>query len=282
MMIRRIIYVLAAFMLMSVSSFGWGGYEHTVIAYAAQDHLTENAARNIRYYLDQPIYEYAEWMDWTPIHPYPGYELVKNAHCSVMWSDGTVAEGPAVEDGEGNGYAGMLEVINTMKNHRVLPDSLVILHLRCFIHMIGDFHCPGHVVIVDKPEQGTTVSRQVWQANPIWEKIFYKTTANKKTIHWLWDTPLQHLHGDWSFEQWRQELDTWPSARQAEVSEGTVKDWLIENSKMAKAVFEFSKPGTMYTESYYTGRAVDICYLQMRLAIYRMAAILNECFDYEK
>ena len=111
MMIRRIIYVLAAFMLMSVSSFGWGGYEHTVIAYAAQDHLTENAARNIRYYLDQPIYEYAEWMDWTPIHPYPGYELVKNAHCSVMWSDGTVAEGPAVEDGEGNGYAGMLEVI---------------------------------------------------------------------------------------------------------------------------------------------------------------------------
>ena len=279
-MVHRVTYVVAALMLMSVSAMGWGGYEHTIIAYAAQDHLTENAARNIRYYLDQPIYEYAEWMDWTPMQGYDGYEITRTGHCSVMWSDGTIARTAA--DGEGDGFGWMEKVISTMKNHRELPDSLVTLHLRCFIHMMGDFHCPGHVVIVDKPEAGTAVPVEVWKANPIWEKIYYETTANKKTIHWLWDTPLQHMHQDWNFEQWKQELDTWSPEQRQKAVEGTLDDWLIDNSQRAREVFAFSKPGTMYSETYYTGRAREITYLQMRLAIYRMAEVLNACFDYEK
>jgi hypothetical protein len=281
-MVHRVTYVVAALMLMSVSAMGWGGYEHTIIAYAAQDHLTENAARNIRYYLDQPIYEYAEWMDWTPMQGYDGYEITRTGHCSVMWSDGTIARTAAVEDGEGDGFGWMEKVISTMKNHRELPDSLVTLHLRCFIHMMGDFHCPGHVVIVDKPEAGTAVPVEVWKANLIWEKIYYETTANKKTIHWLWDTPLQHMHQDWNFEQWKQELDTWSPEQRQKAVEGTLDDWLIDNSQRAREVFAFSKPGTMYSETYYTGRAREITYLQMRLAIYRMAEVLNACFDYEK
>lgn len=281
-MVRRITYAFAVFMLVSFSAFGWGGYEHTIIAYAAQDHLTENAARNIRYYLDQPIYEYAEWMDWTPLQDYPGYEIVASGHCSVMWSDGTVARTPAVADGEGNGFGWMEEVISTMKNHRNLPDSLVTLHLRCFIHMMGDFHCPGHVVIVDKPASGTTVPVDVWKENPIWKKIYYKTTANKKTIHWLWDTPLQHLNGDWTFEQWRQELDTWTSDQRQEAVKGSLEDWFFENSRTAKEVLGFSRPGETYTETYYSGRAREITYRQIQLAIYRMADVLNACFDYER
>lgn len=280
-MVRRIVNIVIAIMLVSASAFAWGGYEHTVIAYAAQDHLTENAARNIRYYLDQPIYEYAEWMDWIPMQGYPGYEITGTGHCSVMWSDGTIARTPAVEDGEGDGFGWMERVISTMKNHKELPDSLVVLHLRCFIHMMGDFHCPGHVVIVDKPATGMTVPVSVWKANPIWEKIYYKSTATKKTIHWLWDTPLQHMHGDWSFDQWRQELDVWTPAQRQEAVKGSLEDWLIGNSVIAKEIFEFSKPETMYSESYYTGRAHEITYHQMRLAIYRMAEILNACFDYE-
>ncbi len=280
-MMRRI-YTILLLSVLTFQAYAWGGYEHTVIAYAAQNHLTENAARNIRYYLDQPIYEYAEWMDWVPIQEYPGYDIADNGHCSVLWSDGTIAETPAVEDGEGDGFGSMVKVMNTMKNHRELPDSLVVLHLRCFIHMMGDYHCPGHVVFVDKPASGTTVTSEIWAANPIWEKIYYRTTADKKTIHWLWDTPLQHLHGDWSFEQWRQELDTWSEQQRQDAVKGDIRDWLMDNSLRAKEIFEFSKPDTMYTESYYTGRAHDICYLQMRLAIYRMAKVLNDCFDYEK
>lgn len=280
-MIRRIIYIVLACMLMSFTGYAWGGYEHTVIAYAAQDHLTDNAARNIRYYLDQPIYEYAEWMDWTPMQPYPGYEITGTGHCSVMWSDGTIARTPAVEDGEGDGFGWMERVITTLQNHRELPDSLVVLHLRCFIHMIGDFHCPGHVIIVDKPDDRTSVPVSVWKANPIWEKIYYKSTANRKTIHWLWDTPLQHMHGDWTFEQWRQELDVWAPAQRQEAVKGSLEDWLINNSLVAKEVLSFSKPETIYSESYYSGRAHEITYHQMRLAIYRMAEILNACFDYE-
>lgn len=280
-MMRRIIYIVLACMLISFTGYAWGGYEHTVIAYAAQDHLTDNAARNIRYYLDQPIYEYAEWMDWTPMQPYPGYEITGTGHCSVMWSDGTIARNPAVEDGEGDGFGWMERVITTLQNHRELPDSLVVLHLRCFIHMIGDFHCPGHVIIVDKPDGRTSVPVSVWKANPIWEKIYYKSTANRKTIHWLWDTPLQHMHGDWTFEQWRQELDVWASAQRQEAVKGSLEDWLINNSLVAKEVLCFSKPETIYSESYYSGRAHEITYHQMRLAIYRMAEILNACFDYE-
>ena len=278
----RRLYIILLASVISLQTFAWGGYEHTVIAYAAQDHLTENAERNLRYYLDQPIYEYAEWMDYTPLHPYPGYEQMHFGHCSVMYSDGTVAEGPVVEDGEGNGYASMLESIRVLENHRELPDSLVVLHLRYFIHMLGDFHCPGHVIIVDKPADGGKVSRQEWAANPCWKKIFYKTSANKKTIHWLWDAALQNMHKDWTFEQWRVELDTWTKEQQLAAGMGTPKDWLVSNSVYAKKIFEFSKEGETYNEVYYTGLAHDICYTQLRLAIYRMTKVLNDCFDYEK
>ena len=280
-MMKRL-YIVLILSLMSLHASAWGGYEHTVIAYAAQDHLTENAARNIRYYLDQPIYEYAEWMDYTPLHPYPGYELMKNGHCSVMWSDGTVAEEPAVEDGEGNGYAALLETMDVLKNHRALPDSVVVLNLRYFIHMMGDYHCPGHVLIVDKPAQGNRVSVSEWKDNRCWKKIYYKTSTNKKTIHWLWDAALQNLHKDWTYEQWRVELDTWPQDRIKEAGEGTPKEWLLANAVNAAKVFEFSREGETYNESYYTGVAHDICYTQLRLAIYRMAKVLTDCFDYEK
>jgi hypothetical protein len=50
----------------SLAASAWGGFEHSVIAYIAMEHLTPEAEKNIRRYLDQPIYEYAEWMDYEP------------------------------------------------------------------------------------------------------------------------------------------------------------------------------------------------------------------------
>ena len=66
-MIKRILILLIAMFIGLSQAKAWGALEHTVIAYVAQDYLTENAARNLRYYLDQPIYEYSEWMDYKPV-----------------------------------------------------------------------------------------------------------------------------------------------------------------------------------------------------------------------
>ena len=66
-MIMRRLLIAFTLSVLTQAAFAWGGFEHSVIAYMAQEHLTENAIRNIRYYLDQPIYEYAEWMDYEPV-----------------------------------------------------------------------------------------------------------------------------------------------------------------------------------------------------------------------
>ena len=53
MIMRRLLIAILIFS--GPAAVAWGGFEHSVIAYIAQGYLTENAEKNIKAYLDQPI-----------------------------------------------------------------------------------------------------------------------------------------------------------------------------------------------------------------------------------
>lgn len=258
----------------------WGGYEHTAIAYCAQDHLTERAQERIRYYLDQPIYEYAEWMDYQPVQEYEEYAgIAKYGHVAAVGKDGTVAMKSPFENHQAALYPCMEEVMDVLRNHREMPDSLVVLNLRYLIHMVGDMHCPGHIIYVDLPSDGSLLPSSAWSGNRIWDKCWYK--GSRKTIHWLWDTYLQHQNPGRDFKDWKNYLDCWDDARIKAACEGSVYDWLKGCAQVCGSVFEYSQADGQYDESYYSDRARELGDMQLRLAIYRLACLLNECFDYE-
>ena len=48
-MIKKTLILLTLLFVGLSHAKAWGFLEHTVIAYVAQDYLTENAARNLRY-----------------------------------------------------------------------------------------------------------------------------------------------------------------------------------------------------------------------------------------
>lgn len=277
---RRFILNILLVVSSGYAASAWGGYEHSVIAYSAQDLLSSNAQNNIRKYLDQPIYEYAEWMDYTPLQGREGYEILKNGHCTAVCFDGYLPQNAPYADGQCAGYPYMKEVLTTLKHHRDLPDSLVALHLRCFLHMIGDMHCPGHIMFGNYPEDGSVMSSsyKFGDYRQFKTKCWYG--GSHRTIHWLWDTPLQNIHGDWNFEQWRQYLETWPEVQRNRVVEGSIEDYLADSAENAKRLYSLGAEDAKYDVTFYDTQVQEIIFYQIRASIYRLAYILNECFDY--
>lgn len=265
----------------SLQAMAWGGYEHTVIAYIAQDHLTESAARHLRYYLDQPIYEYSEWMDYKPVVRRPGFDIPRNGHSTAVGTDGTIPEITPFENGEGKGscYRYLKEITHTMSNHRTMPDSLVIYHLRCFIHMMGDFHCPVHVHFFDLPKNGESLPNALYLKSEAATSVIFN--GKKTDLHKVLDSSLSHINGEWTYEQWRLELDTWNAEQRRNAVAGDLKDYLVGSCKVAREIYDGCTRDMTMDAAYFTGRTKELLYQQIRLAAYRMAKVLNDCFDYE-
>ena len=279
---RTLIFLCVVLGLAQFKATAWGGYEHTIAAYIAQEHLTANTARNIRHYLDQPIYEYAEWMDFKPVVRRPGFDIARNGHSPAVDFDGTIPEITPFENGKGKGscYRYLKEILNTFENHRNLPDSLVIYHLRCFLHMIGDFHCPVHIHFFNIPKDGSSLPNAMYLTSEAATPIVYN--GKKTDLHKLLDSSLKHINEDWTYEQWRIELDTFSPKQIATAVEGDLEAYLRGNCRVSREIYNNVQEGIRLDNTYFTGRMKELLYQQIRLAAYRMAKILNDYFDYEE
>ena len=273
-----IISSFAAALVFSMAAYGWGGYEHTIAAYAVQDHLSANTLRNLRRYLDQPIYEYAEWMDFAPLQKSEKYGplMSGNYHCFlVMPPNWSAPERSPYQGGDGQGELRMNALLETLEHHRELPDSLVTLHLRCFIHLIGDMHCPAHIIYYDKADGDP----DVFLNNLMWKRVYYE--GKKDNVHSMWDSALWREHPERTFDEWARLLDNWPAEMQEEACRGAVRDWISGNAERCEVIYDWIVPGASYDSSWYSGKVAELAHYQICLTIYRMAKILNQYFDYE-
>lgn len=274
---KRIVSASAG-LLLSVSAYAWGGFEHSIVAYIAQEYLTPNAEKNIRYYLDQPLTEYAEWMDYVPVQRTPTYKpLIWHTHAFYLNEDGSLPDKPLVSTGEYGGAHVMAMMLDAVEDHRNQPDSVVVLYLRCLVHLFGDLHCPGHFMSREAP--GGIMPGGDPKNHYQYQKAYYN--GEFRTMHWLWDTALQNEKPDWTFEDWRLFLDTATPEQRAKESEGTFLEWLQECSREVVECYEWYKPGEHYDRSWYSGKVAEYAHSHIRKAGYRLAKYLNDVFDYE-
>lgn len=277
-MIMRRLLIAFTLSVLTQAAFAWGGFEHSVIAYMAQEHLTENAIRNIRYYLDQPIYEYAEWMDYEPVQYSEELGgLTRHSHLFTVNPDYTYAAGSLCNNGECHGAPTMEMMLDALKAHKDMPDSTVILYLRCVIHLFGDFHCPCHIMSHHTP--GGMEPDGSWRNHYMWKRCTYK--GQKSSFHSLWDSALLRERPEWTYEDWRIYLDTWTEDEVNAVVEGGFREWLVDSAVSSAPSFDWWTPGGAYDETFYTGKVADLAHVLIAKAAYRLAEQLNEIFDYE-
>lgn len=274
----RKLFTAFAFAILSVTAYAWGGFEHAVIAYIAQEHLAPNAERNIRRYLDQPIYEYSDWMDFQPVQYSEALgELTRHSHLFTVNPDYSYAAEPLCRNGECHGAQTLEMLIEALNDHRNMTDSAVVLYLRCVIHLFGDFHCPCH--IMPHNTLGGLEPDGSWRNHYMWKKCTYN--GQKSSFHSLWDSALLREKAGWTFEDWRIFLDVWTPEQIAGAVSGDFRDWLVDCAVLSAPSYDWWTPGGAYDESFYSGRVAELAHLLVRKAAYRLSEQLNDIFDYE-
>jgi hypothetical protein len=168
-------------------------------------------------------------------------------------------------------------MLAALKDHRNMQDSTVVLYLRCVIHLFGDFHCPCHIMPHNTP--GGLEPDGSWRNHYMWKRCTYK--GQKSSFHSLWDSALLREKAGWSYEDWKQLLDTYTPEQIGEMTRGGFREWLIDSAVSSAPSFDWWVPGGAYDEDYYSGKVADLAHNQIIKASYRLAVQLNKLFDYE-
>lgn len=278
--------MFVAAILSAESASAWGGWAHKLIAHIAEDHLTPEAKATAEKYLGSSIVDHATWMDLVPL--WRGKKRIPGWECTSWWHMATVdrvgkkkfqISEKRAPNGDGDLYPGLKKCLENLKNYRNLPDSAVAVNLKCVIHMVGDMHCPCHIYFTEfddcfthKDANGKRVRRH--------DQMYIYYNGKKTTSHRVWDglsiREIWPENGS-TYELFVQDLDKIPAKKRAKMCEGTIEEWIIQNAKDTRYIYDILKPGDRIDREFLLDNQ-KISKLQCLRASYRLAHILNECF----
>lgn len=247
----------------SMNVAAWNGLAHRAIVGLAQRHLTPTAAANIAKYMDYDLKEDATWMDkhrqdkelryaakWHSFYVYPDTHLYN----------------PIVRIGKGDAISGIEYAWYNLSHYEALKPEEVVLNLRFILHFVGDMHCPVHCGYVGLKY-------------PVVKEYRGKES---KGFHHIYDTVPSRLFPGKTPDQLAEILDTLTEGEQQAIASGTPKDWAKECGDRCALIYEINprdgeNPIQMDPDTDEKSR--DLVEYQLRASGYRMARILNECFD---
>lgn len=265
---RRLIVLFAALMV-AVSASAWGR-AHTVIAYIAYHHLTDKTKNSIDDFLDNPMWEYALWLD--QVASTPTYKHTALWHVGSV--DEQLRECEAIRPRRDLLHLGMdgqaiqrtRECMNNLMKENI-SDSVRFTNLCYIIHSVGDIHCPSHMYF-----KGIDHS--------VFNYGFFTLNYEGKqvTYHGLWDGAPDKLYPKWSLERYRKYLDRYTAEQIAEITAGDVGDWMHRSGERCIKIYDWAKPGDNVTIDFLQEHS-ELVDFQMISAAYRLAAMLNQIYD---
>lgn len=255
--LRRIL-IFSTFVIISFSSYAWGGLGHSTIAYLAEQHLTPEAKAQCHKYLHHTLAFYASWMDdWRNS---PGFEDTSHWHTAVVDKNFRY-----IKDEPHNAAYQVVRIEKRMKKYRKMKDSLVCDNLKYLIHMVGDMHCPSHTTFRFNPEY----------------KNYTVLIKNKPTnVHTFWDASPGYCHPKKKADELAREIDVYSPEEIEEFCKGTVDDWAHDNALESRARITLVEKGAITDQLSEEERAGirKLSDLQLAKAGYRLAAVLNRIF----
>ena len=265
-------------------ALAWGGWAHKLIAVIAESHLTPEAKAQTEKYLGSPIYNHASWMDQVPVWKkkhIPGWEQTSWWHmCTVdrVGKNKYVLSDKRSSKGDGNLYPNLVQCVENLKNYRNLTDSAVMVNLKCVVHMVGDMHCPCHLYYTEFEDcfSGVVNGKKVRRHDQI--TVYYE--GKKTTSHRVWDgMSIRQIWPEFGpdYEKFRVALDNVKPKKIAKMCEGTIEEWVLQNAKDIRYIYEDITPGC-HIDREYLLKNQKLSKQQCLRASYRLAHILNECF----
>ncbi len=271
---------------------GWARLGHAVVAKVAEDHLSSKAKKALAEYLDgESIVSIASDADlqrpfwtmdlgFTPTNPEAarvaflvpqGFDMNTPENISPISHSVTVdrdfvsLRSDNLNGAYVNNAAYYIEQYarHLKEGARTMDPELRKREIALIVHLIGDFHCPMHIVYQDRDEL----------------KGGFKVTIGKtefRSYHSWWDGGIFTYLLPYSYSDVARIVDTKSKKEIAQITKGDVYDWVHESavdSWPAHAV----KKGDVLDQAFPISMR-PILYNQLRNGGYRLAALLNDIF----
>lgn len=258
----------------TTAAFSWGPTGHDVVAAIAEAHLTPKTQEALDKILGgHSIVYYSSWMDGIQNSPYweTGYKQTKT------WHYANVDKGETYQSMKKNEAGDVVvateRLVSELKNnYENLTDSMRADYVKMIVHMVGDMHCPMHAGRLS--DLGGNRTKVRW---------FGRNT----NLHSVWDSKIVESARNWSYSEWRDQLDRPNRGQEDEfyesVSGGTIEEWFVETVENAAVIYEYVEGKEENPNLSYQFVHDFSPMLENRLLVggYRLAYVLNSIFDPE-
>ena len=237
----------------------WGVRGHDAIAYIAEMNLNPETKAIVERYLGgKSIVYYSVFLDQMRFIADYSFYYREPSHAAEYSKDyKSLGRTGEVVDA----LREMTESIARLENgqYKALPDSVVTLAIQCFIHQMGDVHCPVHMVVKDRDGRFSVTSN-----------------GHKSSFHDFWDDMPAKAH-QWHYLEYGHQLSRLTPEQVAENTKGSLYDWgeaaVIECIPLWDAAIPHGELGKPYIYKF-TPLMEDM----LTKAGYRLAFVLNKIF----
>lgn len=270
-------------------SFGWGGVGHAAIAQVAENHISKStkkilkkclAGTNIVEVASDADKNYYIWsrdigfectnakilrrqpsdMDQYPtnIEPWCHSYTVDSLYNTYRHNrEGDEYVRNAVMDLD-------LLISDLKKNWATMDKDECMIRLSLVIHLIGDIHCPMHILYVPQAPTGG--------------KYSFTVKGEKVNAHSYWDSKLvKMLEPQWSYFEYSEAVDTASPEEIAEIQKGDVYDWGKDSAASSLSAHVHEPKAVLSAE--YPEKDRKLLYQQLRNGGYRLARTLDYIFE---
>lgn len=246
------------------SAMAWSNWGHHIAAYIAEKHLTPEAKAKCQHYLKHNLPHFSSWQDyWRHSDPFKEISFWHSSYVNKKF------EVIGYKDDETRDAAYQVNrIVKEMSKgkYKQMSDSLVAVNLKLLIHMVGDMHCPSHVVYTK--DFGLP-------------KHSMKVRGRKCGHHKFWDASPQYMHPKWKADRFVKAYDTYTPKEIKKICKGNAFKWSVQNANNIMKTATYWERGAEFTKfSKEQRKQIDeTLHEQLAFAGYRMASVLNNIFS---
>lgn len=281
--------IIAALSLLSYTSFGWGNVGHAVVAQVADNHISKQTKKLLKKYLpgtniievsseaDKNYYVWSRDIGFECSNPkilrrQPSDMDVYPTNIEPWCHSYTVDSlyNTYRHNREGDEYirnaamdlAVLIEDLKQNKDN--MEKSECVVKLSLVIHLVGDIHCPMHILYVPQAPTGG--------------KYSFTVNGKKYNAHSYWDSALiKLLEPEWSYYEYSEAVDTASPEEIAEIQKGDVYDWGTASAISALPAHVHEPKEILSAE--YPEKDRELLYTQLRNGGYCLARALDYIFE---
>jgi hypothetical protein len=240
------------------NSFDWGQTGHRVTAEVAQNHLTENAQKQIDKLLNGISLAVASTFA-DEIKSERSFDKYRPWHYANIPFDKTYNQ--ITPKPEGDIVHAIEHCISVLKDSNSTDEDKAF-YLKLLIHFVGDLHQPLHLGLEE--DRGANDIRVTW----------FNENSN---LHRVWDSDMIDSY-QMSYMELTNNLPKLTAEEVQQIQEGSLLDWVEEIRLLTREVYKSAKNndrlGYRYMYDHFSTVKV-----QLQVGGIRLAKILNEIFD---